>query len=246
MLTTRSFPALLILAFGVFGCESKKPEGAAPSPAASGASATPGSTTKTGGDTSRKSFPSPEKFDIVPLAVGQWIRLLITTPGQPPSQTFIRIVGKEGDAFWYEIETNTPSGTTIIQFLMEDAARTSFSKNAIKKMRMKAGLGPVQEFSGPALAAASAITDNYVTLIGKPNLDKAQRADATVKAGEFKGCYVHEFEQNILGVAMKVKSWNHPAVPINGFVRSESKANGNDTSTELVEMHLEGAKSSLP
>jgi hypothetical protein len=154
-------------------------------------------------------------------------------------------VGKEGDAFWYEIEANTPNGTTVVQILMVDASRLNFSKGAIKKMKLKVGLGPVQEFSGIALAAASAAVDSYISLIGKPNLDKAERADATVQAGEFKGCYVHDVDQNIMGISMKAKSWSHPAVPINGFVRSEGTTNGAATTTELYEMHMDGAKSAI-
>ncbi|MBK9264305.1 MAG: hypothetical protein IPM54_31450 [Polyangiaceae bacterium] len=245
MLTTRSSIALLALALAAFGCESKKTEGAASSPAAPSATTTPAPGTKSADGAAKKSFPSPDKFDIVPLAVGQAVRMLVTTPGQPPSQTFVRVVGKEGDAFWYEIESNTPTGTTIVQFLMEDAMRTNFSKTSIKKLRMKMGLGPVQEFSGATLAAVGNIADSYVALLGKPNLDKAERADATVKAGEFKGCYVHEIDQSLMGMSMKIKSWNHPAVPINGFVRSEGTVNGNATTTELVDMQMEGAKSAL-
>jgi hypothetical protein len=245
MLAQRSFSVLLVLALAAFGCESKKTDGAAPTPAGNAPAeatpaSTPGSTTE-----AKKSYSSPEKFDLVPLAVGQWIRMLVKTPGQPPAQTYIRIVGKEGDAFWYEIESNTPNGTTVLQFLIEESARLNFSKGAVKKMKMKVGLAPIQELSGPAMVAVSAITDNYVSLISKPDVDKAERADANVNAGEFKGCYVHEIEQNVLGTIMKVKSWNHPAVPINGFVRSEGTADGANTTTELWEMHMEGAKSVL-
>lgn len=246
MLVTRSSTALLVLALATLGCESKKPDGAAPAPAANpNATAEAAAKSTNAPATGKKSYPAPDKFDIVPLAVGQWVRMAVTTEGQPPSQTFIRIVGKEGDAFWYEIESNTPTGTTIIQFLMDEASRSNFSKGAIKKIKMKMGAGPVQEFSGPTLAAVSALTDNYASLIGKPNVDKAERAEVTVNAGEFKGCYVHEIDQNIMGMSMKLKSWNHPAVPINGFVRSEGMANGSKTTTELHEMHLEGAKSKL-
>jgi hypothetical protein len=245
MLVTRSSTALLVLALAAFGCESKKPDGAAP--ASNSTNATPEAAAKSTNApaAAKKSYPAPEKFDVAPLAVGQWIRLLVTTEGQPPGQTFVRIVGKEGDAFWYEIESNTPTGTTIVQLLMDDASRGTFSKSAIKKIKMKVGTGPVQEFSGPTMIAVSAIVDNYTSLLGKPNLDKAERADASVNAGEFKGCYVHEIDQNIMGISMKIKSWNHPAVPINGFVRSEGTANGNKTTTELFEMHMEGAKSKL-
>jgi len=253
MLSTRSSIALLTLALSVFGCESKKTDAGA-SGSTSNSTSNPGSGTTTAGAAAqapnaqgndKKSFASPEKFDIAPAAVGQWVRMIVKTAGQPPAQTYVRIIGKEGDLFWYEIESNTPNGTTIIQFLIEDATKSGFSKGSIKKMRMKAGTGPVQEFSGIAMAAVSAMTENYIHLIGKPNLDKAARGDATVNAGEFKGCYIHEIEQNILGISTKLKSWNHPAVPINGFVRSEGTVNGAATSTELFEMHMDGAKSSL-
>lgn len=248
MLSTRSSVAILTLALSVFGCESKKPDAGAPAPASNPA---PGATTATAAGTpntqsaGKKSFASPDKFEIAPAAVGQWVRMLVKTAGQPPAQTYVRIVGKEGDLFWYEIESNTPNGTTVIQFLIEDATKSGFSKGSIKKMRMKAGTAPVQEFSGVAMTAISAMTENYIHLIGKPNLDNASRGDATVNAGEFKGCYIHEIDQNILGMSTKLKSWNHPAVPINGFVRSEGTVNGTTTSTELFEMHMDGAKSAL-
>lgn len=254
MLSTRSSAVLLVLALSAFsavGCESKKPDAGATSststtnPASgstSTAAATPAANAAAG---DKKSFASPDKFEIPPIAVGQWVRMLVKTVGQPPAQTYVRIVGKEGDLFWYEIESNTPNGTTIIQFLMEDATKSGFSKGSIKKLKMKAGTAPVQEFSGPAMMAVSAMTENYIHLIGKPNLDKATRGDASVNAGEFKGCYVHEIEQNILTMSMKLKSWNHPAVPINGFVKSEGTVNGAQTTTELYEMHTDGAKSAL-
>lgn len=248
MFVTRSSTALLILYLVACGCESKKSEGTASTPTGNAAATPAGEAAAKGTNaaaTGQNSFPASDKFDLVPLAVGQWIRMVVMTEGQPPAQTFIRIVGKEGDAFWYEIESNTPNGTTIIQFLMEGASRENFSKGSIKKMKMRAGAAPVQEFSGPAMAAMSAVMDNYISMIGKPNIDKAQRADATVKAGEFKGCFVHDIDQNIMGMSMKIKSWNHPAVPINGFVRSEGTANGSKTSTVLEEMHMDGAKSKL-
>jgi len=238
----------LVSVLAAFGCESKKPEGAAPTPTTSPA---PNATTAAAKPTSapaadKKSYPSPNDFNLVPLAVGQWIRLAITTEGQPPSQTFIRIVGKEGDAFWCEIEQNMPTGTTVIQFLMDEASRNDFKPNSIKKLKISVNKGPWQELTGPALAASGAMTEKYLRMIGKPNLDKAARGDATVGAGEFKGCYLHPYDETILGVTMKMQSWNHPAVPINGLVRSEGTASGKKTTTELLEMHLEGAKSVVP
>lgn len=249
MLPPRSSAALLVLALCAFGCESKKTDSNAPSPASNpapdGTGANAAAKAPNAGTGDKKSFASPDKFEIAPAAVGQWVRMIVKTAGQPPAQTYVRIVGKEGDLFWYEIESNTPNGTTVIQFLIEDATKSGFSKGSIKKLKMKAGTGPVQEFSGPAMMAVSAMTENYMHLIGRPNLDKAERGDATVNAGEFKGCYIHNIEQSILTMSMKLKSWNHPAVPINGFVRSEGTVNGAQTTTELFEMHMDGAKSAL-
>lgn len=250
MTFTRSFRAtLLVFAVAALGCESKKPDGASPPPANNATStASPGAGAKatTAPASDKKSYPSPNDFNLVPLAVGQWIRLAINTEGQPPSQTFIRIIGKEGNAFWCEIEQNMPSGTTVIQFLMDEASRNDFKPNSIKKLKLSVNKGPVQELTGPALAASGAMTEKYLRMIGKPDLSKAARGDATVGAGEFKGCYQHEYDETILGVTMKIKSWNHPAVPINGLVRSEGTADGKKTTTELIEMHLDGAKSALP
>lgn len=240
---------LLSVALLSSGCDSKKPESSAPPPASTGLATTAAPAAKNSAvaapGAAQKSFPAPNNFDLVPLAVGQWIRLQVSVEGQAPTQTFIRIVGKEGNAFWCEVEQGGPSGGTVMQFLMDEASRNDFKPNSIKRLKLKTPNG-VQELSGVALSASSALTEKYISLIGKPKLDKAERGDATVGAGEFKGCYLHEYEQKILGVSMKIKAWNHPAVPINGFVRSEGTANGAKTTTELMEMHMEGAKSAMP
>lgn len=238
----------LTLALAVAACGSKEPSGSPATTAAPGSKPAPtGASTNasTSASPGAKSYPAPTNFDLVPLAVGQWIRLLVKTAGEPPMPTVIRIVGKEGTAFWCEIEQDAPSGKTVLQFLMEENARSDFKSNSIKKLKIKVGNGAVQELSGATLAASGAMTDRFIQLIGKPKVDGAQRADATVQAGEFKGCYLHDYDQKILGISMKIKSWNHPAVPINGFVRSEGTANGKQTTTELVEMHMDGAKSAL-
>ncbi|MBK8259393.1 MAG: hypothetical protein IPK82_42900 [Polyangiaceae bacterium] len=245
-IATLTLPFLLALSLA--GCGSKEPSGSPATTAAPGAKPAPtGVSTgaSPGASPGAKSYPAPTNFDLIPLAVGQWIRLLVKTAGEPPMPTVIKIVGKEGNAFWCEIEQDAPSGKTVLQFLMDESGRNDFKSTSIKRLKIKAGNGAVQELSGAALAASGALTDKFIQLIGKPKVDNAQRADATVAAGEFKGCYLHEYDQKILGISMKIKSWNHPAVPINGFVRSEGTANGKPTTTELVEMHLDGAKSAL-
>jgi hypothetical protein len=236
MLRSTTRKALLLVALVALGCDGKKSEGSAPAgPAATEAKAKP----------APKEYPSPAAFELKPLAVGQWLRMVVKTTAQPPAQTFVRVVGKEGDAFWLEIEANTPTGTTVVQLLVDEGARKNFQKSAIKKLRIKQGLAPVEEFVGPAITAAASAVDTHAALLAQPSQEKAERADAAVPAGTFKGCYVHDVDAEANGAAGKTKTWSHPAVPIVGFVRSEGSAGGRAVVTELLEMHDEGAKSTL-
>jgi hypothetical protein len=192
-----------------------------------------------------KEYPAPESFTLAPVAVGQWIRFSVEPKGAPPSQIFVRVVGKEGPAFWYEVESNTPNGTKVVQVLMEESAQKSRDKGAIQKLRIKADMGPVQEYAGPTLAAAKSVVDEYIEILGHPDPAKAGRADQTVTAGTFKGCFVQDVESPGSDLVTKEKTWRHPAVPITGFVRSEVVVNGRSVVQELLEVHETGAKSAL-
>ncbi|MDI1445334.1 hypothetical protein [Polyangium sp. 6x1] len=239
----------LLVALVALGCQSK-PEGKEPAPEASAAPEAKASTTKPREKKAAKEYPAAEAFTLKPLAVGQWIRIAVEPKGAPPSQVFVRIVGKEGEAFWYEIEQNTPSGTSISQFLVDNAASKGFDKNAVRKLRTKLDSGPVQEPSEPQaiLDAAKAVEAYAAILAPPPDFTKAERKDAKVTAGLFQGCFMYEAEQDQIGQASKAKEtvFRHPAVPITGFVRSEgTQSSGTPVTKELLEMHEAGAKSAL-
>ncbi|MDI1481390.1 hypothetical protein [Polyangium sp. y55x31] len=192
-------------------------------------------------------YPAAEAFTQKPLAVGQWIRVAVETKGAPPSQVFVRIVDKEGEAFLYEIESNTPSGTTISQFLVENAASKGFDKSAIRKMRTKQDTGPVQEQTAKeAIVKAAEGVEEFATILNPPDFTKAERKEAKVTAGLFQGCFVYEAEHDQGGVKMKETVFRHPVVPITGFVRSEgTRGSGAAVTKELLEMHETGARSAL-
>lgn len=233
----------LLLALVALGCQGKQEsqaQGQAPQTTAPEATPTPKKPARP-----VKEYPAPEAFTLAPLAVGQWIRLSVEPKGAPPSQFFVRIVGKEGPAFWYEIEANTPNGTTVVQVLMEESAQKSLDKGAIRKLRIKTGTAAVKEYTGPTIPTAGSVVDEYLGILGTPDLDKAERADLTVYAGVFKGCFVRDVERTTLDMPTKEKTWRHPAVPITGFVRSEGTMNGVSVVQELLELHESGAKSAM-
>lgn len=236
--------ALLLLALVALGCEGKQPEKVDPSaqtPTTPEAKPQQAKPTKP----PPKEFEAPAGWELKPLAVGQWIRLVVRTEAEPPAQTFLRVVGRESDGFWLEIESNTPNGTTVLQLLMDESARKDFKASSLKKLRVKAGQAPLQEYSGPMIAMVGSVVEAQVGLFGQPDPAKAQREDRAVAAGTFKGCFVHEVEGNVLGATTKTKSWNHPAVPIVGFVRSEGTVGVKKVVTELLEIHEDGAQSAI-
>ncbi|MDC3961175.1 hypothetical protein [Polyangium jinanense] len=239
----------LLFALVALGCQNKQ-ESPEKAPAQEAPETKPSTTKPREKRAARpvQEYPAAESFALKPLAVGQWIRFAVESKGVPPSQVFVRIVGKEGEAFWYEIEANTPTGTTISQFLVENAASKGFDKNAIRKMRTKADTGPVQEQTEPRdaiLKAAESVEEFAAILNPPPDFAKVERKEAKVTAGLFQGCFVYEAEHEEGGVKTKETVFRHPAVPITGFVRSEGTRGSAAVTKELLELHESGARSAL-
>ncbi|MRG90855.1 hypothetical protein [Polyangium spumosum] len=233
----------LLFALVALGCQGKaEPQAQDPAPQATAPEATPRPKKPT---RPVKEYPAPESFTLAPPAVGQWIRLSVEPKGEPPSQMIVRIVGKEDTAFWYEIESNTPSGTKVVQLLLEEGARKKLDKSAVRKLRVKAGDAPAQEYAGPTINTAGDVIEEYVGVLELPELDKAERADVKVHGGSFKGCFVQDVERAALGVTTKARTFRHPAVPITGFVKSEGTVAGKPVLKELLELHETGAKSAM-
>ncbi|MDI1431013.1 hypothetical protein [Polyangium sorediatum] len=227
---------LALVALGCKGAQENQAKDQAP-PAAS--------TTSPKEKKAPRAYPAAEAFALKPLAVGQWIRIALEFRGQPPGQVFVRIVGKEGDAFWYEVEANMPTYTSLFQFLVEGAAEKGFDKNAVRKLRRQEVNRPVLEESGPpdVLRDVAEQVEAYAALLNPPDFTKAERKDVKVTAGLFQGSFVYETESTVRGDKQKERVFRHPAVPITGFVRAESTQPGGPAyTTELLEMHETGAR----
>lgn len=237
-----TFGLALVMCLTGAGCGNKKDDTQGPGP---GSGKNPTSAAGTQTPASGKDFPSPSSWEIRPYVVGQWIRVSLTSGNEPPADHLFKIVGQEGNAFWLEVEAKTPAGTNVTQLLLDDSIRKGYKSGIIKKARLKPPGGQVQELSGATLALAAGVVDQYLGVLDQAQLSKAQRADATVPAGNFRGCYVLESDKPVMGIPVKSKSWYHPQVPVMGLVRSESVVNGKPSKMELLEIHESGAKSAI-
>ena len=103
--------------------------------------------------------------------------------------------------------------------------------------------GTVREFRGAMLQGIKKQTHDALSVMtGLGGLDGLPQEDITVKAGTFKQAYTRSSQFTFAGRSDDAKIWVHPAVPVTGMVRSESK---NGTVLELVSFGMTGGKSSF-
>jgi hypothetical protein len=223
--------SLALLALALSGCGKAKEE---PTPGPSAAAPAP----------EPRSFDAPASPAPRPLAVGQWARLRLVRPAEPPSRVTFRVTGKEGDAHWVEVESNTPRGTVVIGALVGEEARKGLTRSAVRKVKIMRGEGASEELTGPAIDAAYPLVEEHLGAIGQPDVGESERADVKVPAGAFAGCYLRSIERAGTDPGTKTKIWTHPAVPVIGFARAEGTA-GKRFTMELLEMGEDGAKSAF-
>ncbi len=141
--------------------------------------------------------------------VGGWSEYQITTKGEPPSKMKIAIVGKEGDAYWYETVIDTKKeGRVITKMLV--SGNPEDQKN-IKRMIVKAGNEPAMEMP-VGMMQPSKTQERPGKLIDKGT------ETIKVPAGTFKA--QHMQYQDPDGV---VDTWVHKDVSPYGMVKSQSK-----------------------
>lgn len=207
------------------GSASAAASGSAPAPAAGGST-----------------VPSPKSAKRPELAVGQWHTHRVTKNGKPTGEFSYRVVGKEGDAFWMEVENDTGGKTMVLQILLGVPDIHAPEKATIEKVKMKLPGGRVQELSGAMLKMTQGQYQKMVgSIIGQTELEGPQKT-VSVEAGTFEDCYERETDVEVIGIRTQSTIWNHPAVPITTMVESISK---DGTRFELVDYGMTGAKSTF-
>ena len=149
-----------------------------------------------------------------------------------------KIVGKEGNAFWFEVESVSYYGENATLMLVTIGDRRDPESMEILRVRTKSDDNPVREepnlFFGMMKSALRELKINWEGL---------PQESVTVPAGQFAGCYKNRVTASFLGFSQTSDTWAHSAVPISGAVKSVGI--DKPTTTELVGFGLTGAETAV-
>ncbi|HVY36645.1 MAG TPA: hypothetical protein VHM31_01885 [Polyangia bacterium] len=165
-------------------------------------------------------LPPPTTFMPMPLAPGQWSQYKMTDDkGQPSFMTY-KIVGEDGGAYWVEILHETYFGADAQKMLIAFGSRTDPNQVEIRGVVTRDRKGRVNEMPPNMMPLLQSMYKSVVSALviswqGLP------QEPAAVPAGRFDGCF-HARSSAQWGPWKSVAdSWSHPAVPINGVVRTQ-------------------------
>jgi len=188
-------------------------------------------------------FPARPSYMPRPLAVGQWSQVkMLSEKGEPSFATY-KIVGESAGAYWFEMVNEAYTGKTVTKILIAVGDRANPATMDIRAVRMKDKNGKVTDFEGPMISLMKSMWQGAIGTLTVSWQGLAQE-DATVTAGSFTGCYKARTEANFAGFHSAATSWSHPAVPINGLVKSVGIDHPN--TMELVAFGETGAVSEIP
>jgi hypothetical protein len=141
--------------------------------------------------------------------VGGWSEYQMTGKGESPSKMKIAIVGKEGDAYWYETIMETKQEGRIISKMLV-SGNPEDQKN-MRRMIVKMGNEPAMEMPIQMMQASKDQGQK-----GKI-IDKGKES-IKVPAGTFTAQHMQYQEGEIV-----VDTWVHKDVSPYGMVKSQSK-----------------------
>jgi hypothetical protein len=145
--------------------------------------------------------------------VGSWSEYQITGKGESPSKMKIAIVGKEGDAYWYEsIMETKQEGPMISKMLV--SGNPEDRKN-IRRMIVKMGSQPAMEMPVQMMQSSKDLGQRE-KITGKI-IDKGTES-IKVPAGTFAAQHMQYQDGEIV-----VDTWVQKDVSPYGMVRSQSK-----------------------
>lgn len=194
-----------------------------------------------GGSTEGK----PANYQPMRWEAGQWVAYKLTEADKPPSVTVMKVLGEEGGSWWLEFENQDHYTRSVMKMRYSKMPMTpEEAMEALQAVIMKSEDQPVQTFdfaSHPMGAMMRRAMAN--TSFTPPTVSEESVEDVTVSAGTFKAAARFRTTVSVGPVTKTYEGWFHPAVPLNGGVRSVS-SDGKVTS-ELIGYGRTGAKSAL-
>jgi hypothetical protein len=192
----------------------------------------------------------PASYEPAGWEVGHWLVYKVTTKDKPPSIDRISLVAKDADGFWLETEHQDYYHRVVSKALYSRMPKSAEEAvDVMQKIITKQDDDAVQvmDFSpaaGPAAALTKGLMKSYAAGITAPTqVASAPKEDITVAAGTFKGAAKFKGTISMGPFSREIIGWYHPAVPMNGAVKSEST--DGDFVHELLDYGTSGAKSAL-
>jgi hypothetical protein len=192
--------------------------------------------------------PSGQKYDApaapepMPLSVGQWSRYkLVDNEGHPGFISY-SVVGEQAGAYWIEMLHESYTSRQVTLMLVDFGDRRDPSTVDVKEMKQKLDDDSVTELPSSMLGLMKPMWGPFVDALIVDWREKPQEA-AEAPAGAFDGCYRVQATIAFAGKSWTSESWSHPAVPINGAVKTRGV--DNPSAMDLIEFGMTGAKSEL-
>ncbi len=192
---------------------------------------------------------APSSYNPVQWKAGQWALYKVTQNGKDPSIQKIMIVEQSGDGFWLETEQVDYYGRTLTRVLYTKQPQSADEAvDVLQKILTKQDDGDVQvqDFSqNNDLVAMMKRTMKHVAngIVAPTDVSDAPKEDVAVPAGLFKQTAKFEGALHLGPVEKRFTGWYHPAVPLNGGVKTVS-ADGEFTH-ELLDFGDTGATSNF-
>lgn len=151
----------------------------------------------------------PKFYSNFKPVVGGWSEYQMTGKGEQPSKMKIAIVGKEGDAYWYETVMETKQEGRMISKML--VSGNPEDQKSIKRMIVKMGDEPAVEMPVQMMQGSK---------------DQGQRGKTIDKGTESikvpAGTFTAQHMQNQDGETV-VDTWVHKDISPYGMVKSQSK-----------------------
>ena len=189
---------------------------------------------------SSRTLPPPTVAEPLPLAPGQSITIKnVDQNGQPTLVTY-KILGSQDGAYWFEMSIDSYSGHSAMKMLVNVGDRRDPATMDVRAMLMKDNDGRVTELPAETL---SMVRGMYQPMLDQLVIrwDQMPQEDAQVIAGTFAACYKGRSTVSFANETTTSDVWFHPAVPVNGMVKSVGV--DSPMTTELVDFGMEGATS---
>lgn len=193
---------------------------------------------------SSKSYSSVGKFNTPKTwAPGQYVVVGQLSKGKRDSITTTLVVGKVGNGWVIENVSIDKSGKeSVMQMLLGnyDAAMKTGDASQIELVWIKTleKDGSVTKTEGQSLMVMKALMKSAYEKMIVNISEYVDGGSVQIPAGTFAGTTVVTAKTKILGKTIETESWFHPAVPVNGMVKSRSK--DDKSVSELITFGFDG------